>query len=229
MIDRRSLDQDVTGKPKIVGDTAAAIEKSGEPQNVQPSHLMPGAFDYGSVKSDVAMLARRTAKKFRAYQQRNVAEVIRLGKDFLRVKKALGHGKFTAWVAAEFPGHQRTVERCILTAKFEGKIDTVSNLPLSTVYLLAAPSTPKALREEALTRSENGEIIDQHALRAEINRVRLRCRRPRPINAKEQQQTECAQARAQELLEEFGLPTIKRLLEAFDDRRVLAALRKAIG
>ena len=158
------------------GGKRQGFDRAGEPinaQNILPPVIAQG-FDYTNLVGTVA-LAQRTAEKVRGWRRRLVADAIDIGGDLLRVKKALGHGSFSDWLRAEFPGDIRTAQRCMQVASaFADKNDTVSHLPLSTVCLLAAPTTPKTVVAEVITKLENAKPIDQPALRWQIKRARAR-------------------------------------------------------
>ena len=234
----------MTARSKTAGAATAAssfepqgLDRASEP--IKAQHILPPGiarrFDYTSLSSDTVALAQRTAEKVRSWRRRLVAEVIDIGGDLLRVKKALGHGSLSDWLRAEFPGDIRTAQRCMQVASaFADKNDTVSHLPLSMVYLLAAPSTPKPIVEEFITKLENAEPIDQPVLRWQIKRALARVGRRRRQSDRaneeaERQRREQAEAAAQELIEEIGLPIVERVLNAMDDLAVRAALSKIIN
>ena len=210
------------------GGKRQGFDRAGEPinaQNILPPVIAQG-FDYTNLSAETVALAQRTAEKVRGWRRRLVADAIDIGGDLLRVKKALGHGSFSDWLRAEFPGDIRTAQRCMQVASaFADKNDTVSHLPLSTVYLLAAPTTPKTIVAEVITKLENAEPIDQPALRWQIKRARARLVRRRrqsdqAIEEAERQRREQAEAAAQELIEEIGFPIVERVLNAMDDLAV---------
>lgn len=80
------------------------------------------------------------------------------GRDLLEVKDRLEHGQFREWCKANFPWGKTTIENMMNVA---GKFPNFGNLdiPKSTLYLLAAPSTPESARDEALDMAEEGEAI----------------------------------------------------------------------
>jgi hypothetical protein len=67
--------------------------------------------DYTVLPTEAAALAKRTAQKFRQHWQRNSKEIIELGTDLVRLKEALGHGRFGEWLEAEFGCNARTAQR----------------------------------------------------------------------------------------------------------------------
>ena len=77
-------------------------------------------------------------------------------------KSALGHGAFKKWLDAEVQGTMRTAQNYMNFAKnIGGKYETVSHLPMKTVYELAGPAVPDQVRQEliaSITDPENPPI-----------------------------------------------------------------------
>ena len=90
---------------------------------------------------------------------RTCQDIIEIGRDLLIVKAKLGHGEWLPWLDAEFGMSAPTAERSIRAAQLAGtKSDTMSDLPPSILYALAAPSIPDAVREEVLAGAAQGVI-----------------------------------------------------------------------
>ena len=90
------------------------------------------------------------------------------------VKQRLPHGQFGAWLRAELGMSERTAQNWMRVATtFEGKYETVSDLPQATVYRLAAKSTPDAVREEVASASEQGQRPDASTIEAMVRDVVL--------------------------------------------------------
>src|SRR6478752_4314084 len=129
---------------------------------------------------EIGELKRRAVERFRNWQRRTVAEAIEIGADLVRVKRALGHGNFSAWLREEFPAEIRTAQRLMqIAARFADKNDSVSHLPLTAVYMLATSSTPETITGTVIAKLENGEPVDVEMLRAEISAARREARRGR--------------------------------------------------
>jgi hypothetical protein len=98
------------------------------------------AWAIGAVASEAAAIIRLHARQA-------VAGVLGIGGQLERVKAALGHGLFLAWLAAEF-GWSDDTARNLMNAWRAFKNRTVRDLEpidVSALYLLAAPSTPEAV------------------------------------------------------------------------------------
>ena len=127
--------------------------------------------------SQVAPVDRRTvedaAVDILANGQRLQQSAVAIGERLQSVKRLLPHGKFGEWCSTEFAMSQKTAENLMNVAReFGDKIETVSILTDSAMYMLAAPSTPPAARDQAIeeaqatgkspTKKRIGEIIAQH-------------------------------------------------------------------
>jgi hypothetical protein len=79
------------------------------------------------------------------------------------VKKALGHGRFQAWLAAEFGWSERMARNFMAVAARFAKSAIIADLPIEAtaayLYLLAAPSTPDSACQAAIARARTGERI----------------------------------------------------------------------
>ena len=106
------------------------------------------------------------------------ANVIEIGRELQAVKGRLQHGQFVRWVETACGLSRRMAQLMMKAARWaEGKSETVTLLEPTTIYLLAAPSTPKTVAEAVLSRADEGEVIPPHIvkdmIRAEkTNRLR---------------------------------------------------------
>jgi DUF3102 family protein len=63
---------------------------------------------------------------------------------------ALPHGSFLPWIEAEFEMSAKTAQKFMSVAEsYGGKNELGSNLSLSALYELAAPSTPPQVRSSS--------------------------------------------------------------------------------
>jgi Protein of unknown function (DUF3102) len=110
--------------------------------------------------------------------KQTLANVIEIGKRLTECKRIVGHGNWLPWLDREFGWTDKTAENFINVYKLSGKFENFSNLdlPLSGLYLLAAPSTPEAARAEIIERAEKGEKIKV----ADVNN-KIRAARPSRI------------------------------------------------
>lgn len=132
----------------------------------KPAPAAPG-FDYSALAAEVATDAKAVADQFRAYEKRTVAEAIAIGAELARIKAALGHGPFGAWCEAEFGQSARTAQRLMSLQVFQGKSDTVSYLPASTLYKLA--TVPEKARAKIVTAIEANKLSPETVLNKALN------------------------------------------------------------
>jgi hypothetical protein len=84
--------------------------------------------------------------------------IIETGRDLVRIKEQLGHGRFTAWLDAEFSMSERSAQNYMRAAAvFGSEPEIVAVLPPATVYQLAAPSTPPDVRDDIVRSVQAGE------------------------------------------------------------------------
>ncbi|MDH2091084.1 DUF3102 domain-containing protein [Rhizobium pusense] len=125
--------------------------------------MLPSAdaqFNYAALPAEKAASARAAAEQVRTLVSLAVANIIEAGKVCNNQKDALGHGHFKAWVSAELDVSYETVVNWMRVAKeFGDKNVNLTFLKPSTLYALAAPSTPEPVRTEVLERAANGEKV----------------------------------------------------------------------
>jgi hypothetical protein len=132
-------------------------------------------FDYREMDEATAGEAKAAVGRYRA---RLKAYVIDTGRDLLAVKKRTEHGVFLKWVEAEMGMNPRTAQRAMSTAEVLGaKSDTVSYLPPTSLYSLAASSTPSLVRDEIVRRLEAGEALTPKAIDSRLWEARAEAKR----------------------------------------------------
>jgi hypothetical protein len=108
-----------------------------------------------------AFLTER-AERIRVLYKRAFADVIEIGKILTECKARCGHGNWLPWLKREFGWSSDKAEDYIAIAAQWPNSDDCPNLPMYSLRLLAAPSTPESAREEVITRAESGERL-KHA------------------------------------------------------------------
>jgi hypothetical protein len=172
-----------TGKDRAEGSgTGRRIPASAECTPSEPrsdaspaalAHASEGSalFNYGALDADVATLARETAKRI---GDRTRSSFIENGRDLLAVKAKLEHGMFGKWLKAEFSWSERTAQSMMTAAGLADKSAIVADLPVITINLLAAPSTPEAAREEIIARFEQGAALSPKEIKGAIGEAKER-------------------------------------------------------
>jgi Protein of unknown function (DUF3102) len=101
------------------------------------------------------------AAEIRRLGKRVIADVIEIGRLLAECKRICGHGDWLTWLDHEFGWSVDTAERFIQVSALANEIPQVAEfaIPISGLYLLAAPSTPPEARDAIIERAEAGESV----------------------------------------------------------------------
>jgi hypothetical protein len=130
------------------------------------------------IKADTSVLAAQqqtailaeNAASIRKLGTRVIGDVIEIGRRLSDCKRLVGHGNWLPWLKDEFRWSERTARNFIRAYEFaQANATKIADLAIdvSSLYLLAAPSTPEEVRAEALRRIDAGESLPH----AEIKRI----------------------------------------------------------
>jgi hypothetical protein len=148
---RETLPPELAERPE---GTAVAVVLADDPPPAPNSCGGVVGFNYSTLPAEAAERARRAADGIRRAQRASVQEI---GRHLSAAKEALPHGSFTPWAVAELGMTARTAQRYMQAAAFlDGKPDTVSLLPPTLIYDLAAPSTPAEVVQQVVDAAERG-------------------------------------------------------------------------
>jgi hypothetical protein len=123
------------------------------------------------------------AEKIRELLKRTGTDIVEIGNLLIECKKIAGHGHWLPWLKQEFGWKERTAQRFMQIAHAAGSNPsglTDLDLPMEGLYLLSAPSTPQAAREEIIKRAKEGEKITVAEVKNKIDAAK-EPRRPRKI------------------------------------------------
>jgi hypothetical protein len=112
------------------------------------------------------------AAEIRALGKRVVGDVIEIGRRLTECKRIAGHGNWLPWLEQEFGWSRQTADRFMnVYEMMQSKVSNLDTLdiPVSGLYLLAAPSTPEAARDEVSELAKSGPVSHQQVMRA-VNR-----------------------------------------------------------
>lgn len=117
-------------------------------------------FEYDILEAEMRSLVQQRTNEIKTLMRRNIQDIIDIGQKLIEVKQHLKHGNFRNWVKLEFNWSVSTATKFMQVAE-QFKCVNFKHLKInaSTLYLIAAPSTPKAARIEVLERASNGESI----------------------------------------------------------------------
>jgi hypothetical protein len=113
-------------------------------------------YDYSLIPDASRNRVQSAAVDIVRHGKRAQESLILIGERLLEIKEILDHGQFTAWCETEFSFTQRTAQHMMNVAQTFGgeKRNGFSLLGDATLYMLAAPSTPEAAREQVITEAE---------------------------------------------------------------------------
>jgi hypothetical protein len=102
------------------------------------------------------------ADAIRTLGKQTVENVIEIGRRLTECKRIVGHGNWLPWLEREFGWSERTARRFMQAHEFAlAKSDKLAdlNIGVSSLCLLAAPSTPKEAADEIIERAKAGEPV----------------------------------------------------------------------
>jgi hypothetical protein len=174
--------------PEFLPDCSPLVRASGGAQlsyikDPMPPHLAalgnPPSDHAGATSMHTMHVLKQHARFIQQLGRRVGRDVIEIGRRLVDAKRRLGHGRFLCWIAREFGWTERTAERFMSVHALAGKFDNLSDLevPISALYLLAAPSTPNKALEEVAMRVGNGNGLSI----AEVKEIIANSRRRSPL------------------------------------------------
>jgi hypothetical protein len=118
---------------------------------------------------------REQINEIRHLGRRAIDDAIEIGRRLVECKRIVGHGNWGGWLEHEFAWAESTALRFVhmyelAQTKPFNLVDL--NLPASALYLIAAPSTPEAARQEILDRAAAGEPVSVSDAKKLIQRHR---------------------------------------------------------
>jgi hypothetical protein len=117
-----------------------------------------------------ALVVDRT-ERIRARLERSARDIVEIGRDLLEVKATIEHGRFLAWLEAEFGMSQRTAYHFMSVAEKFATVASLDGITPTALYMLAAPSAPAEARQAAVEAARTGGRVGPSEARAFIARV----------------------------------------------------------
>jgi hypothetical protein len=146
---------------------------------MKPNHALPLPASTAMISNRCARILRAHAREIQRLGRRVIGDVVEIGRRLTDAKRRLGHGKFLVWIASEFGWSERTTENFMRVYGLSCKSEKFADLdvPLSALYLLAAPSTPDAALVAVAARAGNGNGLSL----AEVKDIVVNARRNSPL------------------------------------------------
>ena len=119
----------------------------------------------------------RHAEAIRELRQRTARDIIKIGEHLTAARRICGYGNWQPWLEREFGWTDDTARnfmRVFELSKTERVPDL--NLPLRSLYVLARPSTPEAVRQEVFARAERGEPPSYAEVKAAVEEAKPKSR-----------------------------------------------------
>jgi hypothetical protein len=130
-------------------------------------------FSYAGVPAGVAHELKAHAERIRAGLARHTAQAVQIGNELRAAKRKLPHGAFLSWAECELGISPRAAQLYMrMSAWMADKDERFARLPVSTLYLLAAPTTPTAVAQEFVQRIESNAPMSYKAVHARIKAAR---------------------------------------------------------
>ncbi|HOC00007.1 MAG TPA: DUF3102 domain-containing protein [Verrucomicrobiota bacterium] len=125
-------------------------------------------FDYDALPKKDIQFVKQTTREVNLLLERSTGDIIAIGHKLIEMKNRLGHGHWRSWLLTQWPLDISLANRWMNVARKCGQFPHLE-IPRSTLYLLAANSTPDTLRDEFVRRVEAGQPPMTHSeLKAEI-------------------------------------------------------------
>jgi hypothetical protein len=122
--------------------------------------------------SEPAAVLTEHANAIRRLGKQTIENIVEIGARLVKCKDICGHGNWLPWLKGEFGWTEQTALNFIRVHELSQSKNFLDlSLPVSALYLLAAPSTPESARGEIMQRAKGGEtlpvaevkkIVDKH-------------------------------------------------------------------
>src|SRR5215472_571867 len=120
------------------------------------------------------------AAEIRRLGKRTLADLIEIGARLTECKRICGHNNWLPWLDREFGWKETTAQRFMRVHKlWQSKSGKLPDLPVSAIYLLAAPSTPEPAKTEIIERAKAGESLRATEVKRVVERHKPPASKPR--------------------------------------------------
>jgi hypothetical protein len=103
------------------------------------------------------------ADAIRECRERTLENLVAIGRHLLEARKLVGSGGWLSWLKQEFAWSESTARNLMRLAAHPQRVADLK-IPVRSLYLLAAPSTPEPVRKKLLKKAkarpvEHGEVV----------------------------------------------------------------------
>ncbi|WP_107669146.1 diguanylate cyclase domain-containing protein [Cyanothece sp. BG0011] len=117
-------------------------------------------FNYQQLNPQVRHQIQELTIDIKNRLRRCAQDVYIIGHNLCQIKQQLKHGQFRAWLEVEFDWSVSAANKFMQVSK-QFHLEDLEDVDISpsALYVLAAPSTPQAIRNEALDKAQQGQTI----------------------------------------------------------------------
>ncbi|WP_449001201.1 DUF3102 domain-containing protein [Myxosarcina sp. GI1(2024)] len=149
----------------------ASNYQSSRPSEINLSQRQ--RFDYGNLDSETKISVEQHAVEIKSLIRQTAQDLVSIGQKLSEVKKKLQHGNFRNWLRTEFDWSMSSATKLMqVSEQFKDVNFANLNFSTSALYILAAPSTPKEARQQALKLASHGEQITYSLAKVIVNRYK---------------------------------------------------------
>src|SRR4051812_25363257 len=117
----------------------------------ESSGSLSGSFDYRGLDPELVARMQRVERRVRPLSRKLAETIAEIGRELISVRDQLEHGRFVEWIETQCGLSRTHAYRCIDVAERLGsQISQLGNLPLMTLYALAAKATPDDVRDHVV-------------------------------------------------------------------------------
>jgi hypothetical protein len=132
-------------------------------------------YDYNRLPEEERAAVQRAARIIKPLLRRTAEDIFVIGDELGQVKARLPHGRYTEWLGMELGLSERMAQHFVnVRGRLGPKSEKFSVLPPSTLYLLAAPSTPDEAIAEVEAQLEREGSVSVSAVQRVIAAAKAR-------------------------------------------------------
>ena len=192
-------------------------------------------YDYEQLPAAQRARAIQAAQTIKPRLKRAAEDIFVIGAELNQVKAAFPHGEFGNWLGAEFGLSQRMAQHFMNVAtRLLDKSEKFSLLPPSSLYLLAAPTTPDQAIVEIEQKLDAGERLQARQVTRIVTLVREQLAPETPptrpeLDDEDRARAERLERRLAKIANQLGGRTGRDWRLLFDDRRLAHAQREVVA
>lgn len=131
--------------------------------NQTPEIELTGGFDYSGITPASSDRIQAGLERIRELYQQSVYTALETGRQLLKIKAELVDDRaYRRWIDSELRWGKSTAYQFENVAKKFGNVQNLDKFDVSALYVLAAPSTPDAIREQAIALAESGQRVSHN-------------------------------------------------------------------